>query len=179
MAEVNKTWGLLAEFENPARLLEAAQGVKGEGYDKFETWSPFPIHGMDDAMGLGGSKVPWIALGGGFAGMSIGVLLQWWSGTIAYPLIIGGKPLFAWEFGLPVIFELTVLLASFGAVFGMFALNRLPTPYHPLDRVPMFKKATDDGFFLSIEASDPKFDAEASKALLEKLGGTNVTVVEE
>jgi hypothetical protein len=175
----NKTWGLLAQFDNPARLLEAAQSVKGEGYSKFETWTPFPIHGMDDAMGLGGSKVPWISLAGGISGLSIGVGLQWWSGTVAYPLIVGGKPLFAWEFGMPVMFELTILLAAFGAVFGMFALNRLPTPFHPLDRVAVFKKATDDGFFLSIEAKDAKFDLEGSKALLEKLGGTNITLVEE
>ena len=174
-----KPWGLVARFENPARLLEAAQAIKGEGYARFETWSPFPIHGMDGAMGLGGSKVPWISLAGGLTGLLIGTTLQWWSGTLAYPIIVGGKPLFAWQFGLPVMFELTILLASFGAVFGMFGLNRLPRPYHPLDRLPMFKKATDDAFFLSIEAADPKFDPEASRALLERLGGADVTVVEE
>ena len=174
-----KNWGMVAEFDNPARLLEAAQKVREAGYQKFEVWSPFPIHGMDGAMGLGGSKVPWITLLGGLTGLTIGVTLQWWTGAVEYPIVIGGKPLFAWEFGLPVIFELTILLSAFGTVFGMFGLNKLPRPYHPLDKIKRFKKATDDAFFLSIEAADAKFDLGGSKALLEKLGGKHVTLVEE
>lgn len=174
-----RNWGVLAEFKNPAELLEAAQALNDKGYTKFETWSPFPVHGMDDAMGLGGSKVPWIALCGGLTGVSIGFLLQWWSGTFAYPNVIGGKPLFAWEFGMPVMFELTVLLSAFGTVFGMFALNRMPKPFHPLDRVKRFKKVTDDGFFITIEVSDPKFDLSGAQQVLAELGGTGVTVVKE
>lgn len=178
MAEA-RNWGVVAEFENPAVLLEAAQALREKGYTKYETWSPFPIHGMDDAMGLGGSKVPWISLAGGLTGLSIGASLQWWSGTVAYPLVIGGKPLFAWEFGMPVMFELTVLLSAFGAVFGMFGLNRMPKPYHPLDKVKAFKKVTDDAFFITIEVTDPKFDLEGAQAVLAELGGTGVTVVKE
>lgn len=174
-----KNWGLVAEFANPARLLEAAQKLHDEGYTKFETYSPFPIHGMDDAMGLGGSKVPWITLVGGLTGFTIGITLQWWSGAIAYPVVIGGKALFSWEFATPVTFELSILLAAFGTVFGMFALNRLPKPYHPLDRVRAFRKVTDDAFFLSIEVADPKFDVDRCTSLLESLGGTGVTLVEE
>ncbi|MCA9524904.1 MAG: DUF3341 domain-containing protein [Myxococcales bacterium] len=179
MADRRRNWGLLAEFQNPARLLEAAQAVRERGYTKFETWSPFPIHGMDDAMGLKGSRLGWIVLAGGLTGLTTGLTLQWWAGTMAYPLVIGGKPLFAWEFALPVTFELSVLLSAFGAVFGMFALNRMPKPFHPLDRVKRFKKVTDDAFFLSIEAGDPKFDLEESRKLLESLGGTGIVVVEE
>ena len=179
MAEHTRNWGLIAEFPNPARLLEAAQAVRERGYSKFETWSPFPIHGMDQAMGLGGSKVGWIVLAGGLTGMATGITLQWWAGTVAYPLVLGGKPLFAWEFGMPVIFELSVLLSAFGAVFGMLGLNRLPKPFHPLDRLKRFKRVTDDAFFLTIEASDPKFNLEESRKLLESLGGQGVTVVEE
>lgn len=174
-----RVWGLCAEFENPARLIEAAEKVREAGYKKFETWSPFPIHGMDDAMGLSGSKVPWIVLCMGLTGLTIAVTLQWWTGAVDYPLVIGGKPLFAWEFGMPVMFELTVLLSAFGAVFGMFALNALPRPYHPLDRLPRFKRVTDDRFFLTIESKDPQFSVDRSRALLESLGGDHVTLVEE
>ena len=179
MAERKKNWGLVARFENPAELLEAAQQVQGKGYRKFETWSPFPIHGMDDAMNLPGSRVPWLTLGGGLTGLSIGLLLQWWSGAVAYPLVIGGKPFFAWQFAVPVTFELSILLSAFGTVFGMFALNLLPRPHHPLDSVPMFRRVTDDAFFLTIEVSDPAFDMEESKAYLASIGGKDITVVED
>jgi hypothetical protein len=134
---------------------------------------------MDDAMGFSGSKVPWITLGGGLTGLSIGLLLQWWTGAVDYPMVIGGKPYFAWQFALPVTFELSILLSAFGTVFGMFALNMMPRPYHPLDKVPAFKRVTDDKFFLSIEVSDPLFDMEATQKLLGELGGTGITVVEE
>ena len=179
MSEIKKNWGVLAEFANPAELLHAAQKLNDLGYRKFETWSPFPIHGMDDAMGLHGSKVPWITLGGGLTGLSIGLLLQWWTGAVDYPLVIAGKPYFAWQFALPVTFELSILLSAFGTVFGMFALNLMPRPYHPLDNVPEFRRVTDDKFFLSIEVSDPLFDMEKTKALLSELGGTAITDVEE
>jgi hypothetical protein len=179
MSEIKKNWGVLAEFANPAELLHAAQKLNDLGYKKFETWSPFPIHGMDDAMGLSGSKVPWITLGGGLTGLSIGLLLQWWTGAVDYPLVIAGKPYFAWQFALPVTFELSILLSAFGTVFGMFALNMMPRPYHPLDNVPAFRRVTDDKFFLSIEVSDPLFDMEKTKALLSELGGTGITDVEE
>lgn len=175
----DKNWGMLAQFDNPARLLEAAQGVNDAGYKKFETYSPFPVHGMDDAMSLPGSKVPWITLAGGITGFTTGVLLQYLSGTVGYAMVIGGKPLFAWEFAVPVIFELTVLFAAFGTVFGMFFLNKLPTPYHPLDRVRRFRKVTDDAFFLSIETDDEHYDEAKSRALLESLGGKHITLVEE
>ena len=179
MSEIKKNWGVLAEFENPAELLHAAQKLNDLGYRKFETWSPFPIHGMDDAMGLNGSKVPWITLGGGLTGLSIGLLLQWWTGAVDYPLVIAGKPYFAWQFALPVTFELSILLSAFGTVFGMFALNLMPRPYHPLDNVPAFRRVTDDKFFLSIEVRDPLFDMEKTKALLSELGGIYITDVEE
>lgn len=172
-----RTWGVLAEFENPATLMHAAEAAREAGYRKFETWSPFPIHGMDKAMGLGGSKVGWLALGGALTGMSAALLLQWWTSAVAYPMAIGGKPYFTWEWATPVTFELTVLLSAFGAVFGMFALNRLPRPYHPLDRIRRFRKVTDDAFFLTIEATDPKFDPAEARTFLERVGGRNITEV--
>jgi len=133
---------------------------------------------MDDAMGLPLSRVPWIVLAGGLTGLATALLLQWWSGAVAYPIVIGGKGLFNWEFAVPVTFELSILFSAFGAVFGMFYLNGLPRPFHPLDRVPAFRRVTDDAFFLSIEATDPSFDLEGSRTFLEELGGTNITVVE-
>jgi hypothetical protein len=174
-----RTWGLLAQFENPARLMEAAEKTRDAGYQRFEAWSPFPIHGMDDAMGLPLSRIPWVVLFMALTGLTGGFLLQWWTGAVDYELIIGGKPLFSWEFGLPVMFEATVLLSAFGAVFGWIIMNGLPRPYHPLDRVQAFKKVTDDGFFLTIEAKDPKFDVEQTRAFLQGLGGQDVTLVEE
>jgi hypothetical protein len=179
MADQKKNWGMLAEFENPAEFLYAAQALHAHGYRKFETWTPFPIHGMDEAMGLNGSKVPWISLGGGLTGLSIGLLLQWWTGAVDYPLVIGGKPYFAWQFATPVTFELSILLAAFGTVFGMFALNLLPRPHHPLDYIPAFRRVTDDKFFLTIEVSDPLFDLEKTEGLLAELGGKDITVVED
>ena len=178
MAEA-RVWGLVAEFDNPARILEAATGLRDAGYKRYEVWSPFPIHGMDSAMGLKRSLVPWLVLGGGLTGMTLALLLQWWTAAVAYPILIGGKPLFAFEAATPVTFELAVLLSAFGAVFGMFGLNRLPTPYHPLDNVPMFRRVTDDAFFISIETRDGKFDLHRSRELLESLGGRHVTVVGE
>ena len=176
---IDGLWGVVAEFANPAELLHAAQALNDKGFKAVETWSPFPIHGMDDAMGLTGSKVPWITLAGGLTGLTIGLTLQWWTGAVDYPLVIGGKPLFAWQFGLPVTFELSILLSAFGTVFGMFGLNLLPRPYHPLDKVPMFRRVTDDKFFLTIEVSDSLFNLNDTTKVLEELGGTNITEVEE
>jgi hypothetical protein len=111
--------------------------------------------------------------------MTAALLLQWWTGAVDYPVMIGGKPLFAFEFATPVTFELSVLLSAFGAVFGMIGLNKLPQPFHPLDNVPMFRRVTDDAFFISIEVRDPSFNLLKSRELLESLGGRHVTVVEE
>lgn len=174
-----KIWGVIAEFENPARLYEAVGSVQKEGYSKFEAWSPFPIHGIEGPMKLPGSKVPWITLAGGLTGLTIATLMQWWMGSIDYPVVIGGKPLFTWEPSVPIMFELTILLSAFGTLFGMLILNGLPKPSHPLDKYPPFRRVTDDKFFISIEASDPRFDIDSAQSFLTKHGGQNVAVVEE
>lgn len=176
MAE--KTFGLLAEFKTPADILEAANRVRIEGFRQFDVHTPFPVHGLDAAMGAPASKVPWIVLAGGLTGGSCGLLLQWFCAAVDYPLIIGGKPFFSYQAFVPITFELTILLASFGAVFGMLALNKLPMFYHPVFRAPSFKRATDDRFFLSIECRDPKFDAARTRQFLEAIGGENITVLE-
>lgn len=172
------TFGVIAEFESPHDLLEAARKVREAGFSKFDTYSPFPVHGMDAAMGMSDSKLGWIVLLCGLTGGSGALLMQWWMAAYDYKIVIGGKPFFSYQAFVPVTFELTVLLSAFGAVFGMLALNNLPLLSHPIFSYPRFRKASDDGFFLAIEARDPKFDADRTSKLLEELGGRHVALVE-
>lgn len=172
-------YGLLAEFKHPGALLEAARSVREAGYKRFDTHTPFPVHGMDRAMGLGNSIVGWITVAGGIAGMSLGVWLQWWTSAVDYPINISGKPFFALEPSIPVIFELTILLSALSAVIGMFALNGLPRPYNPLFYSDRFRRATDDGFFLHIAASDRRFDLETTEKLLRDLGATYIETIRD
>ncbi len=176
-APEGKPYGLLAEFPHPGALYDAAKATREAGYKHFDVHSPFPIHGMDDAMGLPNSKVGAIALGGGITGLALATWLQWWTGAIDYPLNISGKPLFAVEPSVPIMFELTILFSALGAVAGMLALNGLPRPYNPLFYSKNFMRATDDGFFLHIAASDKNFDHEATEAFLKSIGGTNIEVI--
>ncbi len=175
----DKVYGLLAEFSDPGALLHAAEGVREAGYKHFDTHSPFPVHGMDRAMGLGNSKVGYIALGGGLTGLALATWLQWWTGGIDYPLDISGKPFFAWESSIPIMFELTILFAALSAVAGMLALNGLPRPYNPLFYSENFSRVTDDAFFLHIAASDKRFDREKTEKLLRDLGALYVEVIED
>lgn len=172
-----RTYGMLAEFSDPGALLHAAEAVRKAGYRHFDTHSPFPIHGMDRAMGLGNSKVGFFALGGGITGLAAGWIMQWWMNGVDYPLNISGKPFFAIEPSIPVMFELTILLAAIGAVAGMFALNGLPRPYNPLFYSDRFRRVTDDRFFLHIAASDPKYDASDTNRLLLDQGALGVEEV--
>jgi hypothetical protein len=174
-----KLVGLLAEFSDPGALYKAAQAVREAGYQRYDVHSPFPIHGMDKAMGLPNSKVGFSALGGGLTGLALAVWLQWWTGAVDYPLNISGKPLFAIEPSVPIMFELTVLFAAFGAVFGMLALNGLPRPYNPLFYSRHFARASDDAFFLHLAASDKRFEAEKSAQLLRDLGALQVEAIED
>ncbi|HSW51522.1 MAG TPA: DUF3341 domain-containing protein [Bryobacteraceae bacterium] len=171
--------GVAAEYSSPESLLAAVRGARAEGYTRMDAFTPYPVHGLDRALGLRRSRLGYLAFGGGVAGMLIALLLQWWTGAVDYPLVIGGKPLFAFEFSIPVTFELTVLLASFGAVFGMLAANGLPRLSHPVFRAESFRRVTDDGFMLLIEGGDPKFEPEACARLLASLGATRTEVVEE
>lgn len=178
-AQDRKVVGVLAEFPNPGILLEAARSVREKGYRRFDTYSPFPIHGMDEAMGLGNSKLGYLVFIGGLAGGGLGYWLQWWTGAVDYPLNISGKPFFALWPSVPIIFELTILLAAVAAVFGMFAFNKLPRLYNPLFNIERFAGASDDQFFLQIEARDGKFDREQTAAFLEGLGALHVEPVWE
>jgi hypothetical protein len=170
-------FGALAEFANPAELYHACEGVRDAGYTRWDAHAPFPVHGLERAMGLKASRLPWVvlvaALGGAVAGMS----LQGWVSTLAYPLVISGKPFFSWPAFIPITFELSVLGGAFGAVFGMFAMNQLPTLHHPLFASTRFERASDDGFFISIESWDPRFDRDRTVDLLRRLGAKEVELV--
>lgn len=174
-----EVWGLMAEFENPAAISRAAEAIRDEGYTSWDVYSPFPIHGMDEAMGLRLSKVTWIMGGATLTGFSLALWMQWWMSSQDYPLVTGGKPLDAWEPFTPILFELSVLLSAFGALLGMLALNLLPRWHHPLMTKERFLRVGDDRFVIAIEARDPKFDAGRTRALLESLGGFHVDVVED
>jgi Ni/Fe-hydrogenase subunit HybB-like protein len=172
------TYGAQASFEGPADLLEAARRLHERGYRRFDTHSPFPVHGMEQAMGLGRSKVPYFTLAGGIFGLAFAQTLQWYQSAVCYPLITGGKPLNSTEAFLPITFETTILYAAFGAVAGMLLLNRLPRLYHAAFRGASFAAATADGFILTVEADDPKFDLRETTALLAAAGGTRIELVD-
>jgi hypothetical protein len=178
-SEDKRVFGVLGEFEHAGALLKAAEAVRDAGFKKFDAHSPFPIHGMDKAMGLGQSMLGFLVFGGAVAGCFLGYLMQWWMGAVDYPLNISGKPFFAIEPSVPIMFELTILFSALVAVFGMFALNKLPRPYHPLFYSKRFIKVTDDGFFLSIEEKDPQFDAGKCEDMLRSLGAVHVEVVQD
>ena len=179
MPDSKKMYGLLAQYETPADVYHACEKVRDEGYSKWDAHTPFPVHGLDKAMGLKPSVLPWIVFACGMTGASGLLLLQWWSSTLAYPILIAAKPLFSYQANVPVTFEGGILLSAFGAVFGMLGLNRLPQYYHSLFNSERFSRVTDDKFFISIEAVDPKYDLEATRQLLESTGATHVEEVED
>ncbi|MBX3357954.1 MAG: DUF3341 domain-containing protein [Phycisphaeraceae bacterium] len=171
--------GVMAEFPTPAALTHAAEKVRDSGYTRWDVFSPFPVHGMDEAMGTPMTKLPLVVGAIGLTGAALGYLLQWWVTGVAYPLVVQGKPYFAWEPYTPVTFELGVLFTAFTALLGMLAFNGLPMWHHPLFRKDRFLRVSDDRFIICIEASDPKFDPDGTRKLLEHAGGTNVDLVEE
>jgi len=171
-------YGTLAEFATPADLYHACERVRDAGFTRWDAHSPFPVHGLDGAMGLRRSTLPWLVLGMALVGGVLGFGLQWWVHTTAYPLVISGKPFFAWPAFIPITFELSVLFGALGAVFGMLGMNRLPMHHHPLFRSAAFERVTDDAFFISIESWDPRFDPAATGKLLESLGARRVELLE-
>jgi hypothetical protein len=173
-----KHYGVVTHFETPEDLLRAIRTARTAGYSKMEAYTPFPIHGIDEALGEGRSPLGRIVMGCALVGIVAAVALQWWTGAVDYPLVIAGKPLFAVEPSVPIIFELGVLLSAFGAVLGMLGLNKLPQFYHPVFNYAQYRRATDDRFLLAVEASDSQFNADEVKTLLESLGGQDTEVVE-
>ncbi len=174
MNDQGKIAGILAEYNNPADLLKAAAEVRDAGYKRFDCFSPFPVHGMDQAMGLKPSLLGWLVFLGGLTGTGTAVLMQWWMSAVDYPVVISGKPLFSFQAFVPIIFELTILFSAFTVVFGMFAFNCIPRLHHSLFNSVSFRKVTDDGFMLGLEAADPKFDPDKSRKFLISIGAKNV-----
>jgi hypothetical protein len=171
-------FGLLAEFQGPHELVEAARRVRSEGYREVDAFTPYPVEELSEALHLGRSHIPKIVLAGGIVGALGGYGLEYWASVVAYPLNIGGRPLHSWPAFIPPAFETTVLLAALAAVVGMLALNGLPQPYHPVFNVEAFERASRDRFFLCVESRDAKFDPEATRRLLESLGPVKVLEVE-
>jgi hypothetical protein len=171
-------WGLLAEFDTPRALFRAAEGIRDAGFTQWDTHTPFPVHGVERAMGLRRSMVPIVVLLLGLGGAAAGMLLQWWVATRAYPLVISGKPLFSWPAFVPIMFECGVLGGATGAVLGFLGLSKLPRHHHPLFASQRFERVTDDKFFISIEAADPRYAGDDTVRLLERLGAQHVELVE-
>jgi len=174
-----KVHAVVAEFDSPEALVAAASTMREKGFTRMDACTPFPVHGIDEALGLRRSPLGWFVLVGGLTGAALALLLQWWTGAVDYPLVIGGKPLFAFEPSIPITFELAVLLGAITAVGGMFALNGLPRFYHPLFEYEGFRNATNDRFLLAVEAADPKFHLEETPELLKGLGAETTGVARE
>jgi len=171
-------YGLLAEFETPVALLAAAGKTFAAGYREIDAYSPFPIDGLAESIGFEKTSVPLVVLIGGIAGALTAYGMQYYSAVIDYPLNVGGRPLQSWPSFVPITFELTVLFAALSAVFGMFIMNGLPRPYHPVFNVPEFKLASQTRFFICIKATDSKFSQTDSRKFLESLGAVLIKEVE-
>ncbi len=171
-------FGLMAEFHEPEELIEAAYRTREAGYEKIDAYTPYPIEELSEAIGHHHSKLPLIVLIGGIVGALTGYMLQYWASVIEYPMNIGGRPFHSWVAFIIPTFETTILFAAFSAVLGMFFLNGLPEPYHPVFNVPRFALASRDRYFLLIDARDPLFDREGTRRFLSDMNPTEVNEVE-
>jgi hypothetical protein len=167
MKSTPQIYGLMAEFNEPDQVLAAARRAYEDGYRCMDAYTPFPVEGLAAALGHRRSPVPLLVLIGGITGGTGGYLMQWYAMAVGFPLNIGGRPFHSWPAFIPITFELTILAASLTAVVSMFALNRLPEPYHPVFHSAAFERATTDRFFLCIEARDPRFDAVVTREFLD------------
>jgi hypothetical protein len=172
-------YGILAEFDTATQLVDAARKVRDAGYRKTDAFSPFPLHEIDEALGIKRSILPYLIFAGGITGLLGGFGLQYFVHVIDWPLIVGGRPHLSIPAFVPPAYELTILLAAFVAVFGMLFLNGLPSPYHPVFNVPRFALATREKFFLVVEAADEKYDYEETRKFMETLGAQEVFDVPE
>ena len=174
--EKGEVWGIMALFETPAELYHACEELRDAGYRTLDAMTPFPVHGLEKAIGIKPTRLPFLVLGGGITGLSSGIALTYYV-NVDYPLNISGKVPFSYHIYIPIYFELTVLLGALTCFFALWALCKLPTFFHPTMRHPSFARSSDDGFFVTIEATDPKYSADKTRALLEKLGAKEVEEV--
>jgi hypothetical protein len=176
-----RVYGYLAEFGSASALYKAAEKVRDAGFRKWDCHSPYPIHGLDGAMGMKRSILPWFVFFGGTLGLATGFSLAYITQVEIYPTVVQGKPanLFTVPAFFPIMFELTILFSGFTTLFGLLALMKLPRLNHPLFASRQFHRATDDGFFISLEARDPKFHPDKTRGFLEEIGGKSIELVEE
>ena len=172
-------YGMLAEYDTPADLMHAAEKIRDGGFRRWDVFSPFPIHGMNQAMGLKNSKVGWFGFCGGVTGYATGMIMIWWMNAFDYRIVVGGKPMFSPYGAFPPSYELTILFGAFGALLGMLFLNRLPRLHHPLLKHKRFEQVTHDKFFIVIETDDPKYSETETRKLLETTGSKHIEMVEE
>ena len=170
-------YGLLAEFESPRALLQATRSAYQAGYRRMDAYSPYPVEGLAEALGMYHTRLSVIVLIGGIVGAAGGFFMQYYASVISYPIIVGGKPYFSWPAFIPVTFELAILGAAIAAILGLFGLSGLPMPYHPVFNVESFSQASRNRFFLAIEAEDPNFDLEETRDFLESLEPVEVSEV--
>lgn len=170
---------LLAEFETPEAILAAAERVRDEGFTRWDAHTPFPVHGLDEAMGLKTTRLSWFVMACGLTGAGGGLLMQWWMNAVDYRYVISGKPFFSVPANIPVMFEMTILLSALGAFLGMLLFNGLPALYHVVFTNRRFARATADRFFITIESADPAFDLTRTDAFLRSLGATAVERLED
>src|SRR5678815_620485 len=174
----HEVYGVLAEFHTPAEVYTAAEKVRDAGFSQWDVYAPFPIHGIEEAMGMPRTILPVLVATGAFTGAGLAYLMQWWM-NLNYPIVVQGKPPTAWEPFTPIVFELGVLFAAFTALLGMLALNGLPRFHHPLFAKDRFLRVSQDRFCIAIEAADAKFDPQSTRRLLEGAGARHIELVEE
>ncbi|MAW60151.1 MAG: hypothetical protein CMJ94_04870 [Planctomycetes bacterium] len=179
MSDSKKQFGVLAEYETVDEILSAAAKVRDAGYTKWDCYTPMPVHGLDDAMGVKQTRLPWFTLCAGLTGASLGLLMQWWMNAVDYPFLTSGKPQWSLPANIPVIFELTILFSALTTFFTMWIMNNLPRWFSPLARVERFARATDDRFFIAIETADPIFNAASAESLLKETGAHAIEAVED
>lgn len=176
---MSEHYAIIAEYDTPADAMAAAETVRDAGYKNWDVHTPFPVHGMDDAMGLKNAQVGWFTFLGGLTGFTAGMLMIFFMNKFDYDIVVGGKPLFSGFYAFPVAYEMTILLGAFGSLGGMFILNRLPRHHHPLLANERFAAVTDDKFFVVIECDDPSYDEAATRTLLEGTGTQHIEMVED
>jgi hypothetical protein len=169
MNEPSLIYGLMAEFEQPAEIVAAAEAARTAGYKLMDAYTPFPVEGLSEAIGFHRTRLPLIIFIGGLLGCIGGFYMQYWCSAVNYPINVGGRPLNSWPMFIPVTFEMTILSAATAAVVGLFALNGLPMPYHPVFNVPQFALASRNRFFLCIQAKDVNFDLTGTRNFLAEL----------
>jgi hypothetical protein len=176
-AAPTKPFGLVAVYDSPGELYHACEALRDAGYKDFDAHTPFPVHGLENAMGIKPSKIPWVSLTGAISGLSFMVWLAYYTQKQDFPQVISGKEAFSWQAFVPLFFELTILATALFTFFGLWGMNKLPQFWHPVMTHPKFPAATDDKFLISVEAKDPKYDASATRELLQKHGGHDVEEV--